>query len=393
MSQSDNLRVCFYKAHPDGLHTADRALMHTPLPLSLTPVADPSAPRVTYGDYFQAIRTALLGKRDELTHICSRRLHEPDAAIGRIDIIAEKHGNDYHPARIRAYTDKGPSDFVMNVAVGMPNRCGPADEMRILRDLSTRFPRCFVPEVFLLYEAVEQTSFACHSSLSMFLGEWLTGYHELHLSEVGSASNQSVVLWDSDSGYRVLTPEEEIAFYRRAALILAYYYDIRTGSEIFPWHMAAGDFVATAERSKPDVRLITVRQYAPRAVFGGKCDAESRMLAWMAFLANLTIRMRLDRYDGVGEIAWAGNHCVGAVIDGFIDAVEMYMTEKRCDEQTRLRFMHRLAHTDPAQWTELFLMVLRSYDDAAPDFPVIEKHLADHILTVYSLCRGMASAP
>jgi hypothetical protein len=34
------------------------------------------------------------------------------------------------------------------------------------------------------------------------------------------------------------------------------------------------------------------------------------------------IRMRIDRLDGTGELAWAGAHCLPGVIRGFVEAWE-----------------------------------------------------------------------
>ena len=40
------------------------------------------------------------------------------------------------------------------------------------------------------------------------------------------------------------------------------------------------------------------------------------------FLLNLTLRIRLDRLDGVGEIAWADEGCLSSAFDGFFLALE-----------------------------------------------------------------------
>ena len=70
-----------------------------------------------------------------------------------------------------------------------------------------------------------------------------------------------------------------------------------------------------------DVRLISVRQHARRVVFMDD-SSENAMKALLLFFANLTLRMRLDRFDGVGEIAWAGRSLRGGTIRGFLDAIQ-----------------------------------------------------------------------
>jgi len=45
-------------------------------------------------------------------------------------------------------------------------------------------------------------------------------------------------------------------------------------------------------------------------------------LGSLHFFVNLGIRMRIDRLDGTGELAWAGPGCLAGVIRGFVDAWE-----------------------------------------------------------------------
>ena len=46
------------------------------------------------------------------------------------------------------------------------------------------------------------------------------------------------------------------------------------------------------------------------------------MLGSLHFFVNLSIRMRIDRLDGTGELAWAGPQCLPGVIRGFVGAWE-----------------------------------------------------------------------
>jgi hypothetical protein len=95
--------------------------------------------------------------------------------------------------------------------------------------------------------------------------------------------------------------------------------------------------------------------------------------------------MRLDRYDGVGETAWTGDHCVAATLEGFREAVNMHYSEGRCDDPAYEKLIHLPADTGLKEWAEIFSIVRASYDPNAPDYPVIEKNLADHIFLIYSL--------
>ena len=45
--------------------------------------------------------------------------------------------------------------------------------------------------------------------------------------------------------------------------------------------------------------------------------------ALLIFFLNLSIRMRLDRYDGVGDIVWADGLVVQSTLDGFFEGLAL----------------------------------------------------------------------
>ena len=42
---------------------------------------------------------------------------------------------------------------------------------------------------------------------------------------------------------------------------------------------------------------------------------------WSFFLLGLTLHMRLDRFDGVGEVCWAGPDALAPTLEGFFQAL------------------------------------------------------------------------
>ena len=55
-----------------------------------------------------------------------------------------------------------------------------------------------------------------------------------------------------------------------------------------------------------------------------KPDDERALLdALVIFFIHLSVRMRLDRLDGVGAVAWAPNHCLAPMIDGFFQGLDL----------------------------------------------------------------------
>jgi hypothetical protein len=327
---------------------------------------------------------------DRFTETLAAGSEEHCDEVSRIEIIAEKHGSDYHPARIRVHTGDGVRQFVVNVAVTERGRERISKEFPLLLRLGKEFPERFIPRVHYSASVPVSTADGSRSTLTMFLGEWLEGYYEFHLSGSEADGTLATVLWDTDGGYGSLDDRDAEEIFRKAAHILTYYYDTETFREIFPWHHAAGDFVGGRFGNGIDVKLITVRQYAPRMGFADR-SRDDRPTALIFFLANLTVRMRLDRLDGVGDTAWAGRHAVEGTVAGFLSGLEAKVEQGLCPASLPGEFSRAAGNTDPADLTEIFKIVLESYHEDAPDLPVATRHLPDHILQVYGLLRDLPS--
>ena len=216
----------------------------------------------------------------------------------------------------------------------------------------------------------------------MFLGEWLDDYHEFHLSQEDHNGSPATILWDMNRGHIFLSEIEAAEVYRQVAFILTYYYDTRTFNEVYPWHHASGDFVVCRSGGTTRVKLITVRQYASRMVFEHKAP-ENVIEALLVFFVNLTLRMRLDRYDGIGPVAWAGGHCVQATLGGFLDALRTKIVERSCDRVLVQEFIRMAGGLSPTELVQIFQPAVEAYDPDAPDVPVVLDNLAEHIFLVY----------
>jgi hypothetical protein len=362
---------------------------------SLLPISRPSGkplifPGITYGTYLNAIKRVVLKQWDQFIEILAAGSETLPHEVHQIDIIAEKHGSDYHPARIRVFTGNGTHQFVVNVAVTERGKQRIEREFHVLCSLREEFLEDFVPRVYFLAAVPVSTADGCDTTLTMFFGEWLSGYHEFHLSEAQSDGTLGTMLWDIKRGYGLLSNREAEEVFRKAAHILTYYYDTETFREIFPWHHASGDFVAGRFENGIDVRLITVRQYAPRMGFEEQ-SPNNAVTALISFLANLTVRMRLDRLDGVGEVAWAGCHATDGTVAGFLSGLSAKADQGHCCVSLLRRFSRAARDLSPVDLTEIFKDIVESYDKQAPDLPVVTRHLPDHILQVYGLLRDLPS--
>jgi hypothetical protein len=272
----------------------------------------------------------------------------------------------------------------MNVALTERGRTRLEREFQVIDKLNRPFGPRFLPQVFLLMPDVTLRDAGSPRFVSMFLGEWLDGYHEFHLAAAEQGSPPRMILWDMDNGHRLCSEHEASEICRQAAYILSYYYNPNTYEEIYPWHHASGDFVVRSSSTGVHVKLITARQYAARSEFSAGAP-EDRLEALWAFFANLTIRMRLDRSDGVGDVVWAGDHCLEATIRGFSENLRHMVASGRIDPELYEVFAAKAVRMSPADLACVFRETVDSYDQTAPEMQIIRQHLVDHIFRTHQL--------
>ena len=378
MTRAPEIR--FLVSSPGGLVAPDTSFLNTHLPLSRLEGGNPAQEGPTYSSYLDGMKQLLIGNLERFLEVVAQ-LSGEIGDVSCCDIIVEKHGSDYHPARLRAYLADAQVSFVANAALTERGAQRLARDFHLLDSLACSFPRKFVPRVDFLIEPPQADVRFRNPVLRMFVGEWLSGYHEFHLTQPQEGDEPDVVVWDQENGHFVLEPHHVEQLFQRAAFILTYYYDVERFREVFPWHHAAGDFVVKVSAEEVDVRLITVRQYRPRVEFPDS-GPDNRVTACLIFLANLTMRMRLDRLDGTGEVAWAGGSCVEGTVRGFVEALREQGAEGRCDGGFLRQVFSSIEEMSLTELAELFREVVESYDQDAPDIPVIRENLVEHIFTV-----------
>ncbi len=388
MTNSFRPEIRFLQSAPGGLRPFDKSFLHSQMPLDRQHGKKQTAPAISYGEYFQAVERFITNQPGPFLEAISRLAVSDNPQINRIDIIAEKHGGDYHPAHVKAYLNGAIVEFAVNVAVGSRGQSQIQGEFLLLKELQEIGKGAFIPQVYYWGQEAVVTVGGNASQVSMFLAEWFQGYHEFHLSAVDGPDHPVMVMWNMDGENEIIPQWQTQEIYRQAAYILTYYYDMENFSEIFPWHHAAGDFVASCSERSVDVRLVTIRHYAPRISFDGISD-ENMTQALLLFLVNLTIRMRLDRLDGIGETVWADHYCLIATIQGFLDAVRAKEAERQCSDGFRDEFILLCKGLSPRDWVYLFKTVLDSYHELAPDIQVIQENLADHILNIYKTMQAL----
>jgi hypothetical protein len=342
-------------------------------PLEADPLKTP------YRVYFNAIRDFLTSRNFQpLLEAVNLRLGTDlnPGALNEIIIRTEKHGALYHPASIDCLTAGQKVKFGLNVAVTESGKNALKKEFDVLRTLRKQCSLPYIPKPFLLDEA---------DSMVFLLEEWFEDFHEFHIAKP-ELGEERLKLWEYGRGDRFLSDEQSFEIYRQIAMILTLYYDIETCRMIFPWHHAAGDFVARIEdETLIDIRLTTARGYEP---FMGTSDEEIAppALAMFYFLLHLSVQMRLDRLEGVGDIVWADEKCVDATLTGFFLGMESKKAFRDYfdSQEDFLKLLRSFSMEDLAT---TFKPVVEQYEKTK-DFPVIERNLGDHIARLYFTLRN-----
>jgi len=339
-------------------------------------------PFLTLGDYFNAIREFILkdqGKR--LAYILKERLNreiDPDS-IHKILIRSEKHGALYHLASVEIFVDDKQTKFAVSTAVSGKGKGWLTREYEMLKFLNNSLKLPYLPNIQLKREIKCQAGNGKHETLSMLLSEWFEDYHEWHFSIDENDGKQKICIWDLRQGHRYASEKESYEIFRQASRILTLYYDTLSYKQIYPWHHAAGDFIVRTRNTKIDVRLTTARKYQSIMDYLSE-DTVNPIIAIVYFFLNLTIRIRLDKLDGVGETVWARDFCVNATIEGFFDAIRIMEAEGGYPLGGAEDLRSLLKSFGENEIRNLFHPLHDWYQQSDPaEFPVIQANLRSHV--------------
>lgn len=341
----------------------------------------PGSPRISYGEYFTAVHDFLTTDNGRgLIGALSQRLDRiiTMADIDQIDIVIQKHGAFYHPARVDVIIDNKPTPFVVNLAVSPEGQAGLRQEFNLLNQLCKSFSRRYVTAVY--FQDAGSDGENAHR-FPMFLGEWLIGYHEFHIHS-GDDPTQSIRIWDPAKSITLVSRQKRL-LYRRVAEILTYYYDLETFEQIFPWHHGAGDFVVRLIDNDPDLRLITVRGYSSLVETDG-ADLITILNALLRFFLHLSMRTRIDRVDGTGDLVWADETAVEGTVSGFFDGLARKGRVSELPESPANLMGYYLSRLSQADLTEALEDILRAYPPQSPERHLMASHLHNHARALFS---------
>jgi hypothetical protein len=343
---------------------------------------------VTYGDYFEAAGTFITKNNYEVIFTALSSLEQDirPEQINEIKISLEKHGSFYHPSKVEVITEKSVIPFVLNVAVSETGIECIHNEFFTLKKLFSEFPNSFIPAVYGQHVLTGRKD----HQIGMFLGDWFEGYCEFHLSIDPSDGKEKILIWDYVNGNFFLPASKVIEIYRQASMIMTCFYNVHTFEQIFPWHHAAGDFIVKQTGDALEVKLITVRQYAPLYETDPQnSNPDSIFEGLLIFLIVLSIRMRIDRIDGIGNIVWADNLSVEGTIKGFRDGIKIKSKIGVIPYNFIDEFRTYLQSISMKQLFEWSNTIIHSFNQSAPDIPVICRNLFQHSTELYRALKNL----
>jgi hypothetical protein len=383
------MKVQYLFSSSQGDHPVSEEELDGPLHISLSE----THPALTLRHYFRSVEEFLL-KEDAtvLIRAISQGFGRRMTAdlISRLEIRCEKVGTLYHVARITFGSEGAPMRMAVATAVtGEAIRCM-GKEVLHLRLLTDKYQLTSLPKVFFKGDTV------CHTpqgdfTLSHVIQEWFEDYHEWHLTRNQDGKGQRLIIWDQTRGYHSASAREHHEIFRQAARILTLSYDIQSFRQIYPWHHAAGDFIVKSSDQNVDVKLTTVRGYDPVLVF----RKEEKWDPWKAFIIfflNLTIKMRLDREDGVGDVMWADEPCVSATVQGFLDGLLIMEAEGRLHLGKTDDIIALLKTFTAEEFLSLMGVLLGFYRrNEGASYPLIRSNLKSHVTQLQQVIQALPS--
>lgn len=369
---------------PHGTVPLDDRLAVEALPGS---AASPEA-AVLYGPYLEAL-AAFLSRESfaPLRQAMGERLGHPVPleTIREVRIVSVKHGAIYHVARIVANVAGNEYSLAVNAAMDPAQQAFLENELNLLRELHGTLDRPYLPRPYLLGEASYMDGVRPAKPFMLSIIEWFDDYHEFHTSRRGPGDGRAVRVWTGSGEGLFLDREQERLLYGSAAAILTACLDAGDFRQIYPWHHAAGDFVVRLSGSELRVRLITARDY--RSLLSLDRDPEAIWIGIAHFFLNLSLRMRLDRLDGTGDLTWAGAHILEGVVAGFLEG-----WSQKAGRQPTLpsseQVVEVLRSFDGEEWLALAEIVLPQAMIEREETSFIEARLEDHVYELASALAG-----
>ena len=166
------------------------------------------------------------------------------------------------------------------------------------------------------------------------------------------------------------------------------YYNLCSFEQISSWHHAAGDFILAICGNRLDMRLISVRQYAS-IIDNTRSDPEFLIHALLLFLLDLSLRMRVDRIDGTGELIWADDRAVAGTVNGFFDGLSRQSQIDPLAEPLAVLFTDYVMACKPGDLIDVAGALVDARHPHAPETGLMRSRLSGHCATLHKCLKGL----
>jgi hypothetical protein len=375
--------VSYYFSSPEGDVPIDAVTLERPFILS----PFENHPFMTLGDYFGAVSGFILLDNGQhlvhlLTYLWDKKVEIAD--IEKIIVRYEKYGTLYQIVSAEVFSQARQEMFSVSTAISGEAKETLNREFDLIQHLYYQKGLPYLPRAYyrqtinLMREEMSET-------ILMTMSQWFENYHEWHFSKDDNNA-ECIMIWDmGGGGYRYASDYESHEIIRQASKILTFYYNLDTFCRIYPWHHGAGDFVVKTGDGMVDVRLVTVRGYEPIELPGGEEKSDS-LKALMLFLFDITIKMRLDKTEGVGEPYWADASILNDVWEGFLEALRSMEIKGDVSDLNIDVFIDTLKSINEDKMRTIFSSYIdQFYKNDPSDYTVIQKHINEHAADIHRI--------
>ena len=374
------MRTSYLFSSPEGDVPVSEEMMRRPF--VLRPMEN--HPFLSLGDFFHATRDFLRQGDGKRLFDLMNGPTDPDGRVGKIQqliIRYEKYGALYQIVSAEAVAEDLKRKYAVIAALSLEAKETLERECDLLGRLNNRYAYPLIPQIYFKDKA-ESGHPGKTEIIDMALSNWFEGYHEWHFS--GDKNNaETISIWNMERGFQSATTDVIRDIIRQASKILTLYYDPVTNHQIHPWHHGAGDFVVKVDEDGVDVRLISVRGY-DSTVSPLKGRITDPLESILFFFLNMTVRMRIDKFDGMGDPVWAGPFILPAVLSGFLEGLRQKEDEGRTDSHTVEKMHPYLKGISRKALHEQLVRQIEMYRKTDPvDFSCMNKHIEAHADELY----------
>lgn len=354
---------------------------------------------VSYGAYFSTLQETLAA--DHCAALCKALARTTRASmapeqIERVEIQLLKHGHFYHPACVVVFVAGVAHSLALNLALTSDGIALLPKETAALAELAGQGGLDSLPQVLAQGECASAEG----KLWRWFLAPWFEGFHEFHLTRVAGGC-EAVTVWNGAPGPTLLNAAHTDTLLEGAARLLATAFNPHTLAHVFPWHHAAGDFVVRlGPGGQPQVRLITVRDYQAllpsiecEDTDGEDAFLERLLYALLLLVVQVALRLRVDRLDGVGEIAVHPASVLTAICRGCLAGIVQMCRRWSLPRELSLAVQAYLGTPSRDDLSQINAAVVGGFAPGSEERETLGPYLQEHVKALHEALQSMASAP